>query len=223
MNNTSSPCHDQHQQVQLLLPWYVNESLNSDERREVESHIRSCLVCRRELIALRKLSEAVTQGSDLELAAENSFASLARRLPPRVAESTVAPIQQDSKSKGGNQRHMPHSAFFYAMAASVVLALIPLLAIQLVSVMPADSFYTLSSANPAAKGDLRVVFAHSTSAMDISEVLTQLHGQQVGQLNSVGAMTVRLKHDAAGPSLQQAIAMLRKRQDVLLAEPVSQP
>ena len=75
--------------------------------------------------------------------------------------------------------------------------------------------------NPA--GELRVMFAKSTSAADIAATLNQLHGQQVGEANSVGALTIRLVTDSGGPSLHQAIALLRRRPDVLLAEPVLQP
>lgn len=38
-----------------LLPWYVNGSLEGDELRAVEQHLRSCLVCRREVEELREL------------------------------------------------------------------------------------------------------------------------------------------------------------------------
>ena len=48
----------QHQQLQLLLPWYVNESLGEVERLQVEEHIHGCLLCNRELFALRKLQAA---------------------------------------------------------------------------------------------------------------------------------------------------------------------
>ena len=60
MNKTTSTIQDQHHQIQFLLPWYVNQSLQQHEQRLVENHIRHCLPCRRELNGLRKLAEAVT-------------------------------------------------------------------------------------------------------------------------------------------------------------------
>ena len=52
---TSTP--DLHQQILLLLPWYLNQSLEQGEQKQVEKHIAHCLLCRRELISLRKLKE----------------------------------------------------------------------------------------------------------------------------------------------------------------------
>lgn len=66
---------NQHQQLQLLLPWYVNESLGEVERLQVEGHIHGCPLCNRELVALRKLQVAVNQASILQMAAEVSFAA----------------------------------------------------------------------------------------------------------------------------------------------------
>ncbi|MEI7997099.1 MAG: hypothetical protein WCH01_19575, partial [Methylococcaceae bacterium] len=63
MNQRSSPSTDQHRQLFLLLPWYLNKSLEQDELQQVESHLRNCIVCHRELVALRKLAAAVKQSS----------------------------------------------------------------------------------------------------------------------------------------------------------------
>ena len=40
------------------------KSLEQGEQKQVEKHIAHCLLCRRELISLRKLKETVTRGSD---------------------------------------------------------------------------------------------------------------------------------------------------------------
>lgn len=45
MNQSASPSIDQHQQTLLLLPWYLNESLEQNERQQVESHLYSCNLC----------------------------------------------------------------------------------------------------------------------------------------------------------------------------------
>ena len=46
-----------------LLPWYVNGTLEGDELREVEEHLRSCLVCRREVEGLRELRGEMQQAA----------------------------------------------------------------------------------------------------------------------------------------------------------------
>ena len=44
---------------EALLPWLANGTLEGDELRQVEEHLRSCLVCRQELAELRRLRREV--------------------------------------------------------------------------------------------------------------------------------------------------------------------
>ena len=87
---------NQHQQLQLLLPWYVNESLGEVERLKVEGHIHGCLLCNRELVALRKLQAAVNQASILQMAAEVSFASVCEKMQQMRSDSVcLIPSSQE--------------------------------------------------------------------------------------------------------------------------------
>ncbi|MEY3788376.1 MAG: hypothetical protein RLZ75_2583, partial [Pseudomonadota bacterium] len=47
-----------HEDSSLLLPWYINKTLNSSEIELVESHLKVCLTCKRELATLKKFSSA---------------------------------------------------------------------------------------------------------------------------------------------------------------------
>ena len=94
MNQHTFPLTDDHQQIQLLLPWYVNHSLEQNERKQVENHLRSCILCRRELVVLRKLAEDVNQSSVLDVAAEASFARLRGKL--QAAEPDRSFINQQN-------------------------------------------------------------------------------------------------------------------------------
>ena len=50
-----------HQRAWALLPWYTNGTLDTLELNAIDQHLSSCLVCRRELLALSALSDAVNQ------------------------------------------------------------------------------------------------------------------------------------------------------------------
>jgi hypothetical protein len=211
----------QHQEIALLLPWFVNNSLEGEELSRVENHIRHCFICRRELVDLRKLATAFGQKSELDIAAETSFA----RLGGKLVKPTIIPTQHKTPRGRGISRYTSNRSVRFALAASLVLAALLPLALPKMSNYGDDSFATLSAARPTAMqtGELRVVFAQSLSASDIAALLQQLHGQQVGEANSVGALNIRLNSDGGSPDVEQAIAMLRSRPDVLLAEPVLQP
>ena len=224
MNKTTSTIQDQHHQVQFLLPWYVNQSLRQHEHRLVEQHISHCLQCRRELVSLRNLADAMTHVSDLDLAAETSFASLRTKLPPRVPNRTPSTASAKTTILSRFCRFANQTGVRFAMAASLLLAAIPL-TLHTLKTNTTGDYYTLSAAKPeSANGKaLRVVFAKSLSDAEVAAVLAEIHGQRIGEPNSVGALTVRIGTDEGSPHLEEAIALLRSRQDVLLAEPVMQP
>lgn len=225
MNTSLNDTQRQHQEIALLLPWFVNDSLESDEHSRVENHIRRCLVCRRQLIDLRRLADMVNQESNLDVAAETSFS----RIADQLGKPASARYQQPAAAKHRDRsikRYSRSSSFAYALAASLVLAALLPLGLQTMQRDDSDSFATLSAATTAVSnqtGELRVVFAKTASASDIAALLEALHGQPIGAANSVGALNIRLNHDGSSPTLEQAIALLRSRPEVVLAEPVVQP
>lgn len=224
--NAETHTQDQHRHIQRLLPWYANDSLAEAEYRLVDRHIRGCLTCRRELQGLKKLAQAVNQSSDMDVAAETSFAALSAKLRSRdnsPGSTTANNGPVEARMPRRLNRFCKHHGFRYAMAASILLALIPLGW----RLMPTgtEGYRTLAAAKPAGLGapTLRVVFANTVSSAEISAVLRDLHGEQQGEANSVGALTIRLSTEHGQPNQEQAIAMLRSRSDVLLVEPVILP
>jgi len=224
MNQSLSSSQDQHQKIQLLLPWYINQSLLKHEHRLVENHIHHCLACRRELDSLRQLAEAVADAPALDLAAEASFASLRAKLPARAPGRAQPTASAEPSMASGIGRFTHQAGVRFAMAACLLLAVIPL-TLYMARTNTAGDYYTLSAAKPESAGgkELRVVFAKSLSPAEVASILAEIHGRRIGELNSVGALTVRIEADADSPRLEEAIALLRSRQDVLLAEPVVQP
>jgi anti-sigma factor RsiW len=56
------PVLTEHEAVdRLLLPWYVNGTLGTEETRTVEHHLSQCAACRRELETLRQVQAAVME------------------------------------------------------------------------------------------------------------------------------------------------------------------
>lgn len=224
MNQPTTPYPDRHQQIQLLLPWYVNQSLQHDDRDQVENHIRHCLRCRRELVSICRLAKAITNASDLDTAAEVSFAGLKAKLPARSVGNTSLPSPAKMAIRDKLGRYASRTGIRYAMAASILLAMLPL-GLQILPTQTGNVYYTLSAAKPEQANDreLRVVFAKSASAAEVAAALETIHGLRIGEANSAGALTIRLDTDRGSPEMKEALALLRNRPDVLLAEPVLQP
>jgi hypothetical protein len=216
---------DSHQQIRLLLPWYVNQTLPHEERHRVENHVRICLICRRELHGLEKLAKTVTEAGDFEGDAEASFVALLSKLPPRGIDKPLPSAAAETAAFNRSMKFARSSAARFAMAASLLLALIPAL-LYVMRTNTTGAYYTLSAAKPeSAEGrEVRVVFTQSLSHAEIDALLASIHGRRIDGPNSLGAFTVRLDNGQNGRKLtQDAIAFLRSRQEVLLAEPVAQP
>ena len=245
MNRHASPPTDPHQKILLLLPWYLNKSLEQDELQQVESHVRNCMLCSRELVALRKLAATVKQSSDLDVAAEASFAKLREKLQPAehlrekpqpsnnqpklVWSRKAADAGPNLSAKSANRYSQRFSlkgssAKHFAIAASMLLAIVPLVMKYGQSPTTTD-YYTLSASKPESPTGtkLRIVFSKYLPNADINLLLEKVHGQLVEGPNSVGAYTVRLGADKKSQDFTAAIAFLRNQQNVLLAEPVIGP
>lgn len=76
-----------------LLPWVANDSLEGEERRVVETHLASCLACRRELDRLRELRREVQQVSAITPPGDAGLEHLMRQ----VAASET-PFAQERQS-----------------------------------------------------------------------------------------------------------------------------
>ena len=61
MNQAEIPRN--HRDIELLLPWYVNETLEEQEYRAVERHLRHCAECRDSVRELDSMSAAVRHDS----------------------------------------------------------------------------------------------------------------------------------------------------------------
>ena len=55
-----------HRQVGDLLIGYLDNELSSEERRQVDAHLASCLACRRDLEALKASQQALRQALAVE-------------------------------------------------------------------------------------------------------------------------------------------------------------
>ncbi|WFP49419.1 zf-HC2 domain-containing protein [Methylomonas sp. EFPC3] len=201
---------DGHAEVVLLLPWYANRTLAARERQTVENHLKTCLICRRELSALEQLAIAVQQAADLDGAAEASWVRMhaGLSLTPRSAAPTTP-----------NQRR-PRRLFQRELAVCASIFLLALAATLRYQPHPVAEYQTLSAAKPVANpaGQLRVVFAESLQIQDIDALLSQIGATRNGGPNSVGAYTVSVTAAA-----DQVLSALRSRRDVVLAEPIVQP
>ncbi len=83
-----------HKVADVLLPWFVNGTLDGDEHAFVERHLEQCVRCQREVEWLRELHLACI-AAEADPGASNAARKLRRRLmEPRDRDNAVAVLKR---------------------------------------------------------------------------------------------------------------------------------
>ncbi len=151
-----------------LLPWYVNGTLEGEERELVSRQVHGSLTCRKELERLRRLQHHIQRDDGEAVATGRAF------------ERLMARIEASGDSSASRVRH-PGQAFAWTrlgLAASVAAAA-SALPWWWAGELPTTprTYETLTSSQPADPGAtrLRVVFAPGVAESERLELLAS-HG-----------------------------------------------
>lgn len=231
MNEPEMKAHCAHEEVALLLPWYINGALDGSERQRVEQHMRSCILCRRELAFESAALDLFRNDNALDQSASAGFEHLCTRIATAAPRSSAArhalslPVRWLEKLYGmGAGPDMRPLLIAVPLALGVVgIALTMLMAgtgADLTLTGNATPGYeTLSSERTVAnQDDIHVILNPGIDAGVIDELLKSLPAEVVDGPNDAGVYTLRLLHTAAAGERQAAIVSLRKRPEVVFAE-----
>ena len=211
-----------HQEISLLLPWYVNKTLSEDEIEWVENHLKVCLTCKRDIAALQKLAAAVQQEGSMDTVAQASFSRLKKRIhsPDSAGQEkspivTTLPVQP---KRQGNMRRLPRPAL--ALAAVLLISLLITRFID-TGHFQMNDYRTLSNAEiPAiSQNTLRVIFSTGTQQPQIDEMLASVQGRIVDGPTEQGVYTVAVDSELAAEKVLDRVALLRKNAHIIFAEP----
>lgn len=215
-----------HQDISLLLPWYVNKSLHDAEIKRVENHLKVCLTCRRELVTLHKLAAAVQQEGALDSAAQVSFSRLKKRIhstheisQEKVQEIAALPVRRKWFGKPDvAQWRLPQPAF--AIAAVLLLSLMIPRFIDTGAIQQND-YRTLSDAENSvvSQNTMRVIFSNDTQQPQINDILASVQGRIIDGPTAQGIYTVAVDKELASKDVLDRIMSLRKNAHVIFAEP----
>lgn len=213
-----------HAQMSLLLPWYLNGTLEVDELREVEAHLKRCLTCRRELQQLSLLQERWRRIPAADLPTDIHLQRFWSRFsPPR--ESRFPHYFRRLLQLAPRQLMFP-----VALALSVMVLVLPSLFASgwlswkdtLPSHTRVNSYRTLSSATRYQPGDVRVIFTGTVKPAQLQHWLNNqpypaeiLEGRPMIHNHSVYVLRTGETAD-----LDRILPQLRQLPKVILAEPV---
>ena len=190
-----------HKVADVLLPWFVNGTLDEEELAFVRQHVSECARCQREVEWLRGLRAACADGEAVP-GASSVFRKLGRQLDePRMASG------ERSWPRRLWSRTPPWSR--WAMAAE--LALIVALGAALLPATDGPALYrTLGARNATTPitGNLVVVFDPTTTEYDLRRILRE-----------AGARIVDAPTQANAYVLKVAVERRESAERALRAEP----
>jgi anti-sigma factor RsiW len=198
-----------HKVADVLLPWFVNGTLDADELAFVQRHLDRCGSCQREVEWLQELHAACIAG-ETDPGASKALRNLRRRLEqPRGQRGPVARLR-DAWS-----RSRPWTR--WAVAAQ--LAAVIVMGTWLLPAADGPALYrTLgaSGTGTPATGNLVVVFEPSTTEADMRRILRDAGARIVDGPTQTNAYVL----DVPARRLAQATQALRAERAAVLVEPL---
>jgi anti-sigma factor RsiW len=194
---------DPHQAAQKLLPWYLTDQLDDEERARFEAHLHGCAECQAELRVERRLAEAV---AGLPFDVDEGWTTLLRQIEAQAApRGPGAVVRKIMAGAGGGG---------WALAAQFVLAVV-IAGLALPLTHP-PRYHALGATRPAAVGDVIVIFRPEAQAQDLTQALKSSGARLVDGPTAADAYVL----DVPLPARNAALSKLRAYQAVAMAEPI---
>ncbi|MBB3181852.1 zf-HC2 domain-containing protein [Variovorax sp. Sphag1AA] len=204
---------DLHQKVQALLPWYVGEGLDAEERASVEAHIAECPRCQAELAWEREVHALYAQSTPAASGdADQGFAALRERIA-----ADASPPQGVGLLARLKARWQETPVWTRWTLAGQCLAVAVLSSVVLIALAPDPGFRALGSATGAGAaggGNLIVRFRPEATEQEMRRVLRNSEARLVYGPTATDAYLLAVP---AGLE-SEAVKRLRSERAVLLVE-----
>jgi anti-sigma factor RsiW len=199
---------DEHEAIEMLLPWYVTGQVDANEVAQVDAHLTDCAACRALLAEEHRLKSRIAAMPVVApMFAMPTLPTLQRRsIVRRRWQSTRRTIS------GWAARPMRVAAFATAQAAMLLIAF------QLAQppARPDAEYRTLSSNDAVTGANAIIMFKPETREAEFRKLLADADAEIVGGPTQSNGYLIKLpqtKRDAA-------LATFRKQSQVMIAEPL---
>ncbi|HEX7817044.1 zf-HC2 domain-containing protein [Dyella sp.] len=193
-----------HAEADRLLPWWVNGTLEGEERAQVAEHLAECVQCQREVAWLRSLQDEIGSQAQGATDAREAMKRLRRRM--RTGTTTaVAPSTR--RGWGRRERWLAWTVGLQAMAVLILGG------IALTNHRSAADYQTLST--PTTHGALLVVsFDPQLTEGQMRTLVRDSDARIVGGPTQAGAYLLNVSPERANAVRDR----LRAARGVTLAE-----
>lgn len=212
---------EDHQAISEVIPWFVNGTLGELERQRVDAHLRTCAVCREELLHEQRVYRAMAGEAGIEYIPAASLRRLQARLDALGAQAAPHETAAVAASAVGERgrRWLPWQR---RVAASIALVAVILGLTSLGQwgrfrareFSPAYHTVTTSESRPPGEV-IRAVFAPSITLVELQTILDEAQLRIVAGPSEAGVYSLAANSPRpAGSSL----ALLRRHAAVRFAE-----
>jgi anti-sigma factor RsiW len=215
---------NEHARASELLPWMVNGRIEAAEARWLTGHLEQCAACRSELVAQRRIRDALTREPTVEFAPQASFNRLWKRI-----EAEAAGMAPQAPGAAAASRAAPapltlvrsiRSPWVRATLAAQAAAILVLCGVLWMR-PDSNAYRTVTDPAPAtgASGPvIKAIFSDQVRLADLKEILAGA-GLVVASGPSEAGVYALVPRDASSQSVvPAAVARLRADPRVRFAE-----
>jgi hypothetical protein len=196
-----------HKVADVLLPWFVNGTLDKDELAFVQQHLSECVRCQREVQWLRELRAACVDG-EAAPGASTVFRNLRRQLDePRTGQGKGASLRKLWR------RAPPWSRWAMAAQLAVIVGLGAVLLPVTDGLAPYRTLGARSAAAPTT-GSLVVVFDPTTPESELRRMLRKAGVRVADGPTQTNAYVLKVEAERR----VEAVQALRAEPAVVLVE-----
>lgn len=191
------------QELENLLPWYVNGTLSENEREAVEAYLNRSEHAREQLAFLRQLSEQIQQN------------------PPARAPEMEWRRFQRSMRKTGRDRKRDWWKPGLALAASLILALQVAIFMHAPNTVSETHLLSQGTVTSTLKGtywQIQIEFREDSSWQEIRSLVKRVHGTIIDGPSTIGLLRVAVPvNNGEYPSPEALLSWLRQQSPVVHA------
>ena len=211
-----------HDEISLLIPWYVNGSIGEGDRQRVDAHLTQCARCREDMVLERR----VYAGMSVEPGVEYMPAASLKRLQSRLDDLAAAqPAEAEAQATPASFVPAGRRAIAWqgVMAASVAIMAVA------VSMLAADRwmqsrtragalYSTVTTSKPRVPDEvIRAVFAPTITLVELQAVLDEAGLRIVSGPTEAGVYSLAAN---SGRPVSASLASLRGHAKVRFAESI---
>jgi anti-sigma factor RsiW len=211
------PAPDCADEAALLLPWFVNGTLDGTDTRRVAAHLEHCPACRADVARLETVRTLLRSPAQVEYAPQAGLRRLLGRIDEDERRTRQRPLPPGAdpappRAAPGTRRHRfirPGALRWLAAAtlaqAVAIVAIVAVVASGALRPPATDAPYRTLTAVADEGPRLRAVFAPAMTVAELQELLRANQLVAVAGPSDAGVFTLALRVPTATADVQAAV------------------